>query len=80
MAKKKTVTERDLENLVKGFDAPAKEDHLEQLREQARERDQGQEQAHKQDPTGLRGLFKEKENEAKRELDRDREHTRGRGR
>lgn len=81
MRKRKHYSEKDLTNMARGFDAPAKEDHLEKLRAQAREMEWEQTQSQDRKPERKKSLSDlHREDAAKREMERDRERTRGRNR
>jgi len=43
------ITDNDLTNIARGFDAPAKPDHLEKLQKQAQEREQEMEPEQKEE-------------------------------
>lgn len=50
MSEELEFTDTDLTNIARGFDAPAKADHLELLKQQAREREQEMEQEQSHNP------------------------------
>jgi len=68
MPKKETFTDADLTNIARGFDAPAKEDLLEKLREQAAERDiEAQKENRAEEKSSFDDFYKRKEDECERD-------------
>ena len=73
MSNEPEFTDSELKNISKGFDAPAKPDLLEKLKEQAREREKEMSQEHepeKERNSPLDDLYRQKEK--KRDRDRGR--------
>ena len=63
-------TDTDLTNMVRGFDAPAREDLMEKLLSQAKERDQeANEQA---EDNSLEDFYRRKDESKNRDLDNER--------
>jgi len=52
------ITDTELTNMVRGFDAPAKSDHLELLKQQARDREQEMEHT-KEEQSSLHEFFRD---------------------
>lgn len=65
-----TFTDTDLTNIVRGFDAPAKEDLLEKLLSQAKERDQ--EINERAEENSVDALYRRKDEQRERNRERDR--------
>jgi len=63
-------TDTDLTNMVRGFDAPAREDLMEKLLSQAKERDQ--EINEKAEDNSLEAFYRRKDESKNRDLDNER--------
>ena len=73
MSETPTFTDKDLTNMVRGFDAPEKQDLLKKLREQARQREEEAERASRaEDNQSLDDLFERKNKQRDQERGMDR--------
>ncbi len=70
MPNTETFTDADLTNMVRGFDAPAKEELLEKLLSQAKERDQEINEQSEDD--SLDAFYRRKDESKNRDNDRER--------